>query len=374
MLSLTTQALEKFDNSHDFERMCADILNSLGNGDVTLIAPRGGGDGAKDITYTNSSGEKSLACVSLRKDAKTKFFSDLKDRSKDDYSEYTFFTNQYITAAEKLKFTLYCAEDLEATLVCRDIESLRSLLDTTFQNLRSDYLNIQPDATPDYSFKLTHLRKYSVSGLITEAEEVLANTKAKFQKHSQVSYAIPISLPAIGVESTHEVLDRLSSHIAELEEVEESLQNKYSFNLEVISTKYDENIQINVDSSDGNPFEFDPEYLVIPPKPTDYQQSNFDKILHVSTDFGIGNVHAPDKSEFYARITNNGKSIKSNLSIINPSQPKVLFDEKAFISKLSDEFDQELKISVFSKFMKEPQITEFKLDLKNAETQQLGYN
>jgi len=374
MLSHTTQALEKFDNSHDFERMCADILNSLGCNDVTPIAPRGGGDGAKDVTYRNSSGENSLACVSLRKDAKAKFLSDLKGRSKDDYSEYTFFTNQYITAAEKLKLTIYCAEDLEATLVCRDIESLRSLLDTTFQNLRSDYLKIQPDATPDYSFELSHLSKYSVSELITEANEILASTKAKFQKHSQVSYAIPISLASIGVESTQDVLDRLYGHIRELEEVENNLQDKYSFNLEVMSTKYDENIQVNVDSNDGNSFEFDPEYLLIPTRPIDHQQSDFDKMMHVSPNSGVGGVHAPDKSEFYARITNNGKSIKSNLSIINPNQSKVLFDERVFISKLNDKLSQELKISAFSKFMKDPQITEFKFDFNNAETQQLGYN
>ena len=43
MLLLTKKALEEFDNQHDFERMCADILNGLGCKDVVLIAPRGGG-------------------------------------------------------------------------------------------------------------------------------------------------------------------------------------------------------------------------------------------------------------------------------------------------------------------------------------------
>ena len=39
MYSQTVAMLEKFDNQHDFERMCADILFALGYRDVELIAP-----------------------------------------------------------------------------------------------------------------------------------------------------------------------------------------------------------------------------------------------------------------------------------------------------------------------------------------------
>ena len=51
MLSFTKKALEEFDNSPGFERMWADILVATGNTDVVLIAPRGGSDGGKDITF-----------------------------------------------------------------------------------------------------------------------------------------------------------------------------------------------------------------------------------------------------------------------------------------------------------------------------------
>lgn len=51
MLSIMIQALKKFDNSHEFERMAADILNSTDNTNVALITPRGGSDGGKDTTY-----------------------------------------------------------------------------------------------------------------------------------------------------------------------------------------------------------------------------------------------------------------------------------------------------------------------------------
>jgi hypothetical protein len=49
VLSLTRKALEEFDNSHDFERMAADILNALGYGNVEPMAPAGGGDSGQDM-------------------------------------------------------------------------------------------------------------------------------------------------------------------------------------------------------------------------------------------------------------------------------------------------------------------------------------
>ena len=76
MYSETTTRLEKFDNQHEFERMCADILARLGYRDVTLIAPRGGSDRGMDITFSTESGGRGLACVTLRQDSKVKLASE----------------------------------------------------------------------------------------------------------------------------------------------------------------------------------------------------------------------------------------------------------------------------------------------------------
>ena len=76
MYSQTVAILEKFDNQHEFERMCADILVGMGYKDVVLMAPRGGSDGGKDIIFTTESGGKGLACVTLRDDIEKKFFED----------------------------------------------------------------------------------------------------------------------------------------------------------------------------------------------------------------------------------------------------------------------------------------------------------
>ena len=89
--------LEKFDNQHDFERMCADILFALGYRDVELIAPRGGSDRGKDIVFTTESGGKGLACVTLRGDIEKKFFEDFSKRQPGEFEKYVFFCTAYLT-------------------------------------------------------------------------------------------------------------------------------------------------------------------------------------------------------------------------------------------------------------------------------------
>src|SRR5450755_1056322 len=125
MYSKTTDHLEKFDNQHDFERMSADILNALGYKDVVLIAPRGGSDGGRDITFTTENGGKGLACVTLRGDIERKFEEDFSKRKLGEYEKYILFCTAYLTASQKLKFTKYCVENLQALFVANDIEALR---------------------------------------------------------------------------------------------------------------------------------------------------------------------------------------------------------------------------------------------------------
>src|SRR5438105_90392 len=107
MYTHTIAALEKFDNQHDFERMCADLLNAQGYRDVVPIAPRGGSDGGMDIIFTTESGGKGLACVTLRDDIETKFKEDFYKRKVGEFEKYILFCTAYLTASHKLKFTKY---------------------------------------------------------------------------------------------------------------------------------------------------------------------------------------------------------------------------------------------------------------------------
>jgi len=152
MYSHTTVVLEKFDNQHDFERMCADILIALGYRDVVLIAPRGGSDGGKDITFTTETGGKGLACVTLRNDIEKKFTEDFSQRQAGEYEKYFFFCTSYLTARQKLTFTAYCLNTLHAEIVPQDVEALRGLLDSAFPSIRAQYLGIKDERLPDLQF------------------------------------------------------------------------------------------------------------------------------------------------------------------------------------------------------------------------------
>lgn len=140
MFSETRTALEQFDNQHDFERMAADILNALGYSQVVPIAPRGGSDQGKDITFTTESGGNGLACVTLRDDIQRKFEEDFSQRSAGEYDKYILFCTAYLPSKKKLDFITYCAINLKAELVLYDIEALRSLLDSTLPETKERYL------------------------------------------------------------------------------------------------------------------------------------------------------------------------------------------------------------------------------------------
>jgi hypothetical protein len=160
MLSLTKKALEEFDNQHDFERMCADILHELGFKNVVLIVPRGGSDGGRDITFTTETGGKGLACVSLREDVDKKFNEDFVQRKKGEFEKFYFFTNRYLKAGQKKKYICYCLGSLDAELVPQDVEALRSLLDSGFKSIRKRYLLIDDNKSEEIRKHITKLLKY----------------------------------------------------------------------------------------------------------------------------------------------------------------------------------------------------------------------
>lgn len=141
LFSHTIAALEKFDNQHEFERMAADILNSLGYENVMLMAPRGGSDRGMDITFTTDDRRKGLACVTLRKGIDVKFKEDFSKRKVGEFNLYILFCTAYLTASQKLQFTQYCLNTLQAEFLPKDIETLRSLLDSTMLPIRKKYLD-----------------------------------------------------------------------------------------------------------------------------------------------------------------------------------------------------------------------------------------
>lgn len=163
MFSHTRTALEQFDNEHDFERMAADILNASGYKDVVLIAPRGGSDEGKDITFTTESGGKGLACVTLRKDIDVKFKQDFSQRTAGEYDKYFLFCTAPLSAKQKLDFVRYCTTTLQAEFVPQDIEALRSLLDSTLLSIKEKYLCANASQSwPPVSALQTNLEEFNL--------------------------------------------------------------------------------------------------------------------------------------------------------------------------------------------------------------------
>jgi len=154
MFNQTRQNLITFDNQHEFERLAADMLNSLGYANVEPMAPLGGADGGLDIKYTNGRAE-GIAFVTLRKDIRTKFFEDLDKCSKTS-GEISLFCKVDITPKQKAEFTNETIKK-EITLEIYDLERIRSLFDSNLKDLRRRYLGIDDDLSIQIKDKLSKL-------------------------------------------------------------------------------------------------------------------------------------------------------------------------------------------------------------------------
>jgi len=157
MLSQTRRSLEDFDNQHDFERMAADILNSLGYKNVEPMAPRGGQDGGRDIRFSEGDAP-GIAFVTLDKKIRDKFKRDL---AKQNYSEglIALFCNVDVTPAMKLEFAKE-AISKGYRLEVFDLERLRSLLDSSLKDIRRRYLGIDDEIAAKLRSEVTKLLRF----------------------------------------------------------------------------------------------------------------------------------------------------------------------------------------------------------------------
>jgi hypothetical protein len=171
MYSDTIAVLEKFDNSHEFERMCAAILIAQGYREVVLMAPRGGPDEGQDITFRIGDGSKGVACCTIRKDIDDKFREDFSKRKPGEYTQYILFCTAYLTFEQKKKFNVYCLNNLDALFLPQDIEVLRGLLDNAHQDIRERFLHI-----PDQS-KLRQQETLSIVSKHLEAKDLFNQAK-----------------------------------------------------------------------------------------------------------------------------------------------------------------------------------------------------
>ena len=363
----TLYALEHFSDQSAFERLALDILNLSGNGVAVPMANRGGGDGGQDIVYTNPSGEKSCVFVSLEKKGLAKFKKDAAKHKKGEYKEYSYFTTSYITYASKKKITKVALEELDAIIHIYDIETLRSLLDTLYTGLRSEYLGIDSVIKSSYEIVSSRSRKYSAIILEKYGQDLYTKTREKFLARSNVANVIPVSLMGIGVRSTQNVLDGIKDYQQKVDQFNKSLSNLYSFNLTIQTDTYDENVEVQITSTDDIIFGFEDRSLEKPTEPDLSEQSDiFRSINRISSLPMNMSPQSRNKDEFYATVHDSGKLIKSKIATINPNQLKTLFDEPIFFKNPKGLREIKINYIVYSKNSKAIN-QDFLLEMKDAE-------
>ena len=157
MYNATRRSLQDFDNQHEFERLAADVLNALGFSDVKPIAPRGGGDGGKDITFLD--GQLSgVGFVTLDKKIRNKFALDLGKLQASE-GKIALFCNVDVTPKHRLLF----AKDALAkgyVVDIYDLERLRCLFDSTLTEQRRRYLGIDDSTAAGLRLQITKLLKF----------------------------------------------------------------------------------------------------------------------------------------------------------------------------------------------------------------------
>lgn len=157
MHNLTRRSLQDFDNQHEFERLAADVLNSLGFSDVEPIAPLGGADGGKDMKFRDGEID-GISFVTLRKDIHNKFKEDLGKLSKGT-GKIALFCNVDITPKKRIDFSRDALAKGYA-LDIYDLERIRSLFDSTLTEQRRRYLGIDDSETSILRKKLYKLLQF----------------------------------------------------------------------------------------------------------------------------------------------------------------------------------------------------------------------
>jgi hypothetical protein len=175
VLNPTRSALEAFDNSHDFERMAADILNALGYGSVEPMAPGGGADAGRDIKYRDADAP-AIAFVTLNKSIKTKFTSDMAKVEGGQVNAMSLFCTVSVSPAQKVEFAKM-ATDKGAMLTIYDLERLRSLLDTSLKDIRRRYLHLDDDISDAIRAKVAKILRYPDAEPLDKSTMSMPETK-----------------------------------------------------------------------------------------------------------------------------------------------------------------------------------------------------
>lgn len=233
------------------------------------------------------------------------------------------------------------------------------------------------NARPKYKTSVGNVKRYTVQNLIEAAAKEVVSLRQKIENAKNPT-PVPASrafgglssgikalrqmqgsvLPAMRSfgydEDDEDKLERLEAYHAELLEYESKLKNLFQLGLSVESSRYDKNVEIEIESSDTDAMIVQDDYERdgLPIK----ERQSHSSLL---SPMDLGSVPHVDK--YYLRSFAADNKAVSELTHINAQRPTGVFDSTFYIC--SKKKRTKLTIKVRSTKLTEPQVIEEVVDL-----------
>lgn len=224
---------------------------------------------------------------------------------------------------------------------------------------------------PKYSVDTGVVEMFSIAKLISktidELEEVQQKLKPQrslqnsplesFASTFKVLSQLTVNLPGIlGRESLEDKEERLVGYLKKLEDFEEKLTHTYKVPLLFESTRSDSNIEFEVEVTPESELIVDDDYVSNNVPKTHEPSIN---LYHTAFNYLPSGSTASKSYPYSYAEDGKGYSKRNN---INASRKYNVFDEELYIVSSSETV--ELKVTIHSEKINEPQIFNIKLDLK----------
>jgi len=237
--------------------------------------------------------------------------------------------------------------------------------------LRGQLIKIKNDV-PTFRVGVEKLTKFTVQGLIdTYAVEVenlkrVIDTGLSSEMRSIISSAFTQHLSVLGArgETNEEKYDRLKDYLIKLEECEARLQYIYMIDLNIVTTKSDDNIETTIHS-------------IMPSEMTvenDYVNNLVPKLKEFEVNFAslVSPITFPTRLQSKVWLASRGGHSEafSKIASMNAKRTMRIFEDHLYVE--TQEKEIELEVVVHSKKRDNEQNIKIIVSTKDAFTEQLG--
>lgn len=259
--------------------------------------------------------------------------------------------------------------------VWRDAVAERDKLRKRLSKIKND--------TPKYTVDTGAIEKFSIAKLIDQTTDELEAVQAKLKPRQNIETSssldslgaayktlsqFTINLPRfIGGETLADKEERLAQHLEKLVAFEDRLKKTYRIPLFFEATRADGNVEFQVEVSPESELFVEDDY-VEDNLPKTYAPSRYGMVPMA----GLNHIPAGGFANRLYPYSHAEDGIGySKLNKINASRKYRVFDEDFYVETDSDSI--ELKITIHSEKINEPQIIPVKLDLNGITTNEVSY-